>query len=103
MPSASTIIVTMTVLLLLLVVALAAAPSSAAGETTPGRPSPSLVPLIRARPSHRRRPAFFQGRAAGGCMPRGLHRMPPSAPSRYANYHTLDAGGVCGGHRPRKP
>lgn len=78
------------IVLLLLAVVVAVSPA----------PVPALVtevaPFRPVRPSQhggRRRP-FFHGRAAGGCMPRGF-RVPPSAPSRYVNYHTLDAG-VCG-------
>ena len=82
--------VAMTVLVLLLVVA------AAAGREGRVRPPPPTTSVpFRARPHHRRQP-LFRGRAANGCMPRGF-RMPPSAPSRYANYHTLDAG-VCGDH-----
>jgi hypothetical protein len=77
----------MIVLLLLLVAA-----AAAGGEGT-GRQPMTTVPL-RAR-LHRRQP-LFRGRAANGCMPREF-RVPPSAPSRYVNYHTLDAG-VCGDH-----
>ena len=80
--------VAMTVLVLLLVVA------AAAGREGRVRPPAASVPL-RTRLHHRRQP-LFRGRAANGCMPRGFH-MPPSAPSRYANYHTLHAG-VCGDH-----
>jgi hypothetical protein len=79
----------MIALLLLLVVA-----AAAGGEgSTMRQPMTTTVPL-RAR-LHRRQP-LFGGRAANGCMPRGF-RVPPSAPSRYVNYHTLDAG-VCGDH-----
>nr|CAB3486520.1 unnamed protein product [Digitaria exilis] len=90
-------LVTMKIVLLLLVVAIAVSPSlvpALVAEVAPFRP---------ARPSQhggQRRRAFFHGRAAGGCMPRGF-RVPPSAPSRYVNYHTLDTG-VCGGGG-RKP
>jgi hypothetical protein len=77
----------MIILLLLLVV------SAAAGGEGRVRPPPTSVPL-RAR-LHRRQP-IFRSRAANGCMPRRF-RVPPSAPSRYVNYHTLDAG-VCGDH-----
>uniref|UniRef100_J3LW11 Uncharacterized protein n=1 Tax=Oryza brachyantha TaxID=4533 RepID=J3LW11_ORYBR len=56
-------------------------------------PPPALFVPFRAR-VHRRRPPA--GRAVKGCMPRG-HRVPPSAPSRYVNYHTLDAG-MCDDH-----
>ncbi|KAF7013440.1 hypothetical protein CFC21_027524 [Triticum aestivum] len=72
---------------------------AAAGERV-RRPPATSVPF-RARPYGRQ--PLFRGRAANGCMPRGS-RVPPSAPSRYANYHTLDAG-ACdhGGGRSRKP
>ena len=99
--------VAMIVLLLMVtVVVVSPAPVPASGTEVSGvRRPPSLVPFRPARPSQlggRRRQAFFHGRAAGGCMPRGF-RVPPSAPSRYVNYHTLDAG-VCGhGVGGRKP
>ncbi|TKW03478.1 hypothetical protein SEVIR_7G027100v4 [Setaria viridis] len=102
--------VAMIVLLLVVtavVVSPAPAPAPASGAEVSGvRRPPSLVPFRSARPSQhggrRRRQPFFHGRAAGGCMPRGF-RVPPSAPSRYVNYHTLDAG-VCGhGGGGRKP
>ncbi|CAL5018223.1 unnamed protein product [Urochloa decumbens] len=97
----STHVVAMIVVLLLLVVG-SPAPAPALGISVAGerRSPPSLVPFRPVRHGGRRRQAFFHGRAAGGCMPRGF-RVPPSAPSRYVNYHTLDAG-VCGGGG-RKP
>uniref|UniRef100_A0A0D3FT14 Uncharacterized protein n=2 Tax=Oryza TaxID=4527 RepID=A0A0D3FT14_9ORYZ len=96
----------MAVVALLLLMALVPdqmALADAAGEgrrQQPPRPRPPalLVPFrARSSTSHRRQqPAAFRGRAANGCMPRGF-RVPPSAPSRYANYHTLDAG-LCDDH-----
>jgi hypothetical protein len=81
-----------------------AAPTPASGSTEMAggeRRPPSLVPF-RPRQHGGGRQPLFHGRAAGGCMPRGF-RVPPSAPSRYVNYHTLDAG-VCGHDgRGRKP
>jgi hypothetical protein len=77
----------MIVLLLLLVVA-----AVAGGEGNVRQPM-TMVPL---RPRLHHRQPLFRGLAANGCMPRGF-RVPPSAPSRYVNYHTLDAG-VCGDH-----
>ena len=72
---------------------------TAAGEGA--RRPPATSAPFRAR-LHGRQPHFSR-RAANGSMPRGS-RVPPSAPSRYANYHTLDAG-VCdhAGGRSRKP
>ncbi|KAE8801978.1 hypothetical protein D1007_22239 [Hordeum vulgare] len=86
-------LVAMIILLLLLT-------STAAGEGA-RRPPATSVPFTARL--HGRQP-LFRGRAANGCMPRGF-RVPPSAPSRYANYHTLDAGAACehGGGRNRKP
>ncbi|KAG2570959.1 hypothetical protein PVAP13_7KG027229 [Panicum virgatum] len=96
-------LVAMIVLLLLMVAVIVASspapPVPASGTEVAGqRRPPSLVLFRPARPtsqqnSGRQQPSFH-GRAAGGCMPRGF-RVPPSAPSRYVNYHTLDAG-VCG-------
>uniref|UniRef100_A0A0D9ZHJ1 Uncharacterized protein n=1 Tax=Oryza glumipatula TaxID=40148 RepID=A0A0D9ZHJ1_9ORYZ len=108
----STVVAAMAVMALLLLMALVPemALADAAGEgrrQQPPRPRPpALLVPFRARSSqHRRQPAAFRGRAANGCMPRGF-RVPPSAPSRYANYHTLDAG-LCddhgGGGGRRKP
>ncbi|CAD6264193.1 unnamed protein product [Miscanthus lutarioriparius] len=104
--------VAMIVLLLLLVVVVvsaavspaAPAPASsgstevAAGERRP----PSLVPFGPRQHGGGRQQPLFHGRAAGGCMPRGF-RVPPSAPSRYVNYNTLDAGVCAHVGRGRKP
>ncbi|CAN6247685.1 unnamed protein product [Urochloa humidicola] len=91
-------------LLVAMVTIVSSAPTPALVPAVAGErrsPPPSLVPFRPAwHGGRRRRQAFFHGRAAGGCMPRGF-RVPPSAPSRYVNYHTLDAG-VCGGGG-RKP
>ncbi|OEL32797.1 hypothetical protein BAE44_0006182 [Dichanthelium oligosanthes] len=92
----STLVATIVLLLLLVVVGSPVAVTAVAGER---RRPPSLVPF-RPKLGGQRQP-FFHGRAAGGCMPRGF-RVPPSAPSRYVNYHTLDAG-VCGHGGGRKP
>ena len=93
-------------LLVVVAVAAAAAVSPASSEVAAGeRRPPSLVPFMPPGQQHGggRQQPLFDGRAAGGCMPRGF-RVPPSAPSRYANYHTLDAGGVCNdGGRGWKP
>ncbi|RLM65240.1 hypothetical protein C2845_PM16G02120 [Panicum miliaceum] len=106
----STLVASMIVLLLLVVPVIVASPAPVpvpeAGTVAGQRRPPSLVPLRPARPTSQqhggRRQPFFHRRAAGGCMPRGF-RVPPSAPSRYVNYHTLDAG-VCGrGGGRRKP
>ncbi|RLM75440.1 hypothetical protein C2845_PM15G01840 [Panicum miliaceum] len=99
-------IVAMVVLLLVVVVASPAPVPASGAEVAGQRRPPLLVPFRPARPTSQqhggRRQPFFHGRAAGGCMPRGF-RVPPSAPSRYVNYHTLDAG-VCGhGGGGRKP
>ncbi|KAJ1256454.1 hypothetical protein BS78_K020300 [Paspalum vaginatum] len=97
-------LVAMIVLLLLVMVAAAVSAPAPSTEVSAGerRRPPSLVPFRPAHQSrHGGRQPFFHGRAAGGCMPR--FRVPPSAPSRYVNYHTLDAG-VCGhSSRGRKP
>uniref|UniRef100_A0A0D9W2Q1 Secreted protein n=1 Tax=Leersia perrieri TaxID=77586 RepID=A0A0D9W2Q1_9ORYZ len=88
----STVVAMAIVVVLLLLMALAPPTEMALAAAVTGearlRP-PALVPF-RARFHGRRQPSF-RGRAENGCMPRG-HRVPPSAPSRYANYHTLDAG-----------
>ncbi|PKA62739.1 hypothetical protein AXF42_Ash018947 [Apostasia shenzhenica] len=44
-----------------------------------------VAPLKMRRRRQRR---AFGGREVEGCMPRGF-LVPPSAPSRYVNYHTL--------------
>lgn len=99
--------VAMTIVLVLLVVVVAAVLPSApelasAGSTEVAgeRRPPSLVPF-RPRQHGGRRQPLFHGPAAGGCMPRGF-RVPPSAPSRYVNYHTIDAG-ACAHGRAGKP
>ncbi|KQJ81849.1 hypothetical protein BRADI_5g03455v3 [Brachypodium distachyon] len=86
-------------LLLLMVTSSATATAAGGGELGRGA-APSAVPF-RA-PLHSRRQHLFRGRAANGCMPRGF-RVPPSAPSRYVNYHTLEAGLCGGGGGARKP
>uniref|UniRef100_A0A0E0KN68 Uncharacterized protein n=1 Tax=Oryza punctata TaxID=4537 RepID=A0A0E0KN68_ORYPU len=112
----STVVAAMAVVVLLLLTTLAPQPeltmaahaAAVAGEGRQLPRPPALLVPFRARSSHRRQPAAFHGRAANGCMPRGF-RVPPSAPSRYANYHTLDAGlcddhgGGGGGGGRRKP
>lgn len=98
--------IVLVLLLLLLVVVAAVLPSApelaSAGSTEVAgeRRPPSLVPF-RPRQHGGRRQPLFHGPAAGGCMPRGF-RVPPSAPSRYVNYHTLDAG-ACAHGRAGKP
>ncbi|KAF0892874.1 hypothetical protein E2562_018657 [Oryza meyeriana var. granulata] len=90
-------VVAMAIVVLLLLMALAPQPELALAAAVAGegrqRPPALFVPF-RAR-LHRRQQSF-RGRAANGCMPRGF-RVPPSAPSRYVNYHTLDAG-MCDDH-----
>ncbi|KAL5985086.1 hypothetical protein ACLOJK_036322 [Asimina triloba] len=53
-------------------------------------PSSEYVTLKPRHQHHRnkKRHIYFRGREIGSCMPKGF-RPPPSAPSRYANYHTL--------------
>ncbi|CAN6270982.1 unnamed protein product [Urochloa humidicola] len=104
--STTHVVVAMIVLLLVvMVIIVSPAPAPALVPAVAGErgslPSSSFVPFGPSWHGGRRRQAFFHGRAAGGCMPRGF-RVPPSAPSRYVNYHTLDAG-LCGGGGGRKP
>jgi len=109
MPSPVAMIV---LLLLLLLVAAAAAVSPAAPapassgrtEVAAERRPPSFVLFKPAQPRQHGggRQPLFHGRAVRGCMPRGF-RVPPSAPSRYVNYNTLDAGVCAHVGRGRKP
>ncbi|KAL5216509.1 hypothetical protein ABZP36_007910 [Zizania latifolia] len=98
-----TVVAMAVLVLLLLIMALTPpaemAPLAAATVAGDGRQPPA--PFVKFRARLPRRQPFFSGRAANGCMPRGF-RVPPSAPSRYVNYHTLDAG-LCDHSGRQKP
>ncbi|MQM05282.1 hypothetical protein Taro_038091 [Colocasia esculenta] len=83
-------------LLLPLLSALEAWPAAATSRIPAARPPAPPPPhgqsrgyvALRLPASSRKRHQGFRGREAEGCLPRGV-RPPPSAPSRYVNYHTF--------------
>ncbi|CAA7390813.1 unnamed protein product [Spirodela intermedia] len=80
------------------------APSARVSPASPPPPPPPPSPpkayaMIGFLPGRKRH--GFRAGEAEGCMPKEF-RPPPSAPSRYANYHTLGAV-VCSPARRGEP